>query len=103
MQNNFQEHQTPIWYDNFLDTLGVLSFIIGVKNLELNVTANDLEKASSAIVDKLNEHLQAQDEHLKSQDEHLRTQDEHLKEQDRRFDHIEAMLSEVLYNRKEND
>lgn len=96
MQNDFQKRQNPIWYDNFLDTLGVLSFIIGVKNLELNVTANDLEKASSVIVDKLNEHL-------KNQDDHLRVQDEHLQEQDRRFDHIEAMLLEVLYNRKEND
>ena len=94
MQDFQNGTQNPMWC-NFMDVINILSFIVGLQNIELNVTANDLEKAGSSIVDVLNGHLQAQDAHLKNQDEHLRMQDE-------RMYHIETMLMELLRDRKEN-
>lgn len=96
-----QNQQSPMWL-NLMDILNILSFAIGLQNLELNITANDLEKASSSIVDNLNEHLQDQDIHLKNQDDHLKNQDDHLKSQDERLDRLEGMLLELLHSRKEN-
>lgn len=88
MQDFQNGNQNPMWC-NFMDIINIMSFIVGLQNIELNVTANDLEKAGSEIVDKLNSHLQTQDEHLKSQDDRLY--------------HIELMLEGLLRDRKEND
>lgn len=57
----------------FMDVLSILSFAIGVKNLDLNVTQEDAQKLQSDLAEKtellLNEihgHLEKQDALLKS-------------------------------------
>ena len=56
---------------DFLDSLAVLSFLIGVKNLDLNITQNDLQghtetldKALRKQVEEIHAHLEKQDKLL---------------------------------------
>jgi len=56
---------------DILDILSVLSFLISVKNLDLNLTQNDkqdlmkeLNKEASVLLDEIHGHLAIQDEKL---------------------------------------
>ena len=56
---------------DILDILSVLSFLISVKNLDLNLTQNDkqdlmkeLNKETSILLDEIHGHLAIQDEKL---------------------------------------
>ncbi len=51
-------------WDSAMDIINVLSFIVGLENMKLNITANDLDRISADIVDRLNKHLVKQDERL---------------------------------------
>lgn len=79
-ENNFRQ--------NFIDFIGILSFIIGLQNLDLNITANDIDNQTQAILDDLHGYLDKQDKHLTEQDKHLLAQDI-------RLDRLEKMI----YNR----
>lgn len=49
---------------DFLDMLGVLSFLIGMMNLDENLTQGDLADKAKLILDEIHGHLQAQDEKI---------------------------------------
>lgn len=55
----------------FLDAIAILSFIVGVENLDMNITQEDMQKTE----DKLNQSLQEQvteiHRHLEDQDAKL--------------------------------
>ena len=55
----------------FLDILGIMSFFIGVQNLDLNVTQEDAQKLeheltrkTDRIINEIHAHLERQDEKL---------------------------------------
>ena len=57
---------------DFLDYISILSFLIGVKNLDLNITQNDLQshtetldKALRKQVEEIHAHLEQQDKLIK--------------------------------------
>lgn len=85
------------WCNGFMDAINILSFMIGLKNLDLNVTAQDLSKESNRILEQLHAHFVAEDEHLT-------LQDKHLIEQNRRLDKLEKIVlgMSALHGRKEN-
>lgn len=72
---------------NFLDCISILSFIIGLQNLDLNITANDIDNQTQAILDDLHTYLD-------KQERHLRDQDLHLSEQDVRLSRLERLMYE---------
>lgn len=44
----------------FLDTIGIMSFLIGVQNLDLNITQDDMQY----VLTDIHSHLQQQDEKI---------------------------------------
>lgn len=60
---------------SFLDLITIIGFCVGLQNLELNITQNDLEEQTSAIDKKVDDKVQ---EALADIHEHLRIQDEKL-------------------------
>lgn len=93
---DFNRNQNEQIYNSLMDLVNIASFIIGLQNLELNVTANDLDKQTNAILNDLHEYFAEQDKHLIKQDSHLAEQDE-------RLDRLERLLSvNVPYDRKES-
>lgn len=79
-------------YAGFLDAINIASFLIGLQNLELNITAQDMDDQTQTILDDLHGYLDKQDKHLSEQDKHLASQDEHLLMQDMRLDKLERLL-----------
>ena len=72
---------------NFIDLLSVLSFYIGLLNLDMNITQNDMEVQTAEIDKRVNQHL-----HDVLDEIHT-----HLKDQDARLAEIQRQL-EVLKN-----
>ena len=60
---------------NFIDILSILSFIIGLQNLELNVDQNDMDQQTREIQDKasklVSSALSEIHQHLKMQDDKI--------------------------------
>lgn len=79
-------------YNGFMDAINILSFLIGLENLDLNVTANDLAEQKDYIVNDLHKVIGKVEAHLANQDNHLTLQDKHLSEQDIRLDRLERMM-----------
>ena len=55
----------------FIDILSIISFCVGLENLELNIAQEDLDNQTQeldarlrAVVDDIHKHLQAQDEKI---------------------------------------
>lgn len=71
--------------DNLVDILSILSFVIGLENLELNITQNDLQEQTADIDKKVNEHINTA----------LSDIHRHLEEQDRKL--------EILLKGNENE
>lgn len=93
---DFNRSQNEQFYNSLMDIINIASFLIGLQNLELNVTGNDLDKQTNAILDDLHNYFE-------EQDKHLAIQDEHLVEQDIRLDRLERLLSDGFpYDRKES-
>lgn len=91
--NNQQtQNQDNPMYNGFLDAINIASFLIGLQNLELNITAKDIDNQTQAILDDLHTYLDKQEKHLSEQDRHLSVQDEHLLMQDMRLDRLERLL-----------
>lgn len=98
---NNSNNSTGPWYNGFMDALNVLSFMIGLENLNLNVTSQDLSEESNRILEELQTHFSREDNHLTLQDQHLIAQDKHLLEQDRRLDRLEKLVGMMASGRKE--
>lgn len=94
--HNSNNTNGPMWFNGFMDAINVLSFMIGLENLDLNVSADDLSKESNRILDELHARFVAEDEHLT-------LQDRHLIEQDRRLDRLEKIIlgMSAVHDRKE--
>lgn len=48
----------------FLDTIGLISFCIGLQNLGINLTQDDLSKEADRLLNEVHEHLESQDQKL---------------------------------------
>lgn len=79
VNNNQNQFNNGIWNGPFMDAINIVSFLIGLQNLQLNVTSADLDKTASRILDEIHNHLKEQDDHLLEQDVHLQAQDAQLK------------------------
>ena len=95
--NNSGNANNPTWYNGFMDAINILSFMIGLENLDLNVTPQDLSEESNRILEEIRNHFAREEEHLTSQDQHLI-------EQDRRLDRLEKIVLGIVAfrDRKEN-
>lgn len=69
---------------SLLDVLTILGFCIGLQNLEINLTQNDLDKQTADLDAKVNERLSGAIEELHR----------HLTEQDRKLNLIMEKLNE---------
>lgn len=63
----------------FLDMLTIMSFLIGLQNLDANITQNDMQKSTEKLDKTLKQNVS---------DIHR-----HLKEQDKKIDYIMGVLS----------
>ena len=70
---------------NFIDLLSIMSFYIGLLNLDMNITQNDMERQTADIDKRVNEHL-----HDVLDEIH-----EHLQDQDERLSYIQKQLEEI--------
>ena len=50
---------------SFIDLLSILSFCIGVMNLDLNVSAEDIDNQTQTLLNEIHAHLEKQDTQLK--------------------------------------
>ena len=62
---------------NLIDLLSVLSFYIGLLNLDMNITQNDMERQTADIDKRVNQHLHAVLDEIHG---HLQIQDNKLAE-----------------------
>ena len=49
---------------DFIDLLSIMSFCIGLLNLELNVTAEDIDNQTQTLLNEIHAHLEEQDNKL---------------------------------------
>ena len=70
---------------SFIDLLSIMSFCIGVMNLDLNITAEDIDSQTQTILNDIHAHL--------------KEQDNKLDEIKRRLDNEEDRENEALYDR----
>lgn len=72
------------WQFDFIDLLSLMSFYIGLLNLDMNITQNDIQQQTAEIDTRINDHvkkaLQDIHSHLKDQDVKLSEIQEQLKE-----------------------
>ena len=59
--------------DNMLDAITVVSFLVGLQNLDLNVTQEDMQNTTNTLDEKLREQVKDIHEHLAVQDAKLNT------------------------------
>lgn len=50
---------------DFLDLISIMSFCIGVMNLDENISQGDLQDKTQLIIDEIHAHLEEQDKLLK--------------------------------------
>lgn len=84
----FENQGNPMWNNGFMDAINIVSFLIGLQNLELNVTAADLDKQTNVILSEVHRHLKEQDDHLEAQDE--------------RIENIERIFSKYVIQERRN-
>ena len=70
---------------NFIDLLSVMSFYIGLLNLDMNITQNDMAEQTADIDKRVNEHL-----HEVLDEIHT-----HLADQDLKLSEIQKQLEEL--------
>lgn len=92
-QNSQQNGYGSPWNSSFMDAINIVSFLIGLQNLQLNVTSADLDKQTNQILSEVHGHL-------KEQDDHLESQDSHLAQQDTRIDRLEKLVLELCERQK---
>lgn len=89
--NNFNNQGSQWCNQNVMDILNVLSFIIGLQNLNLNITSQDLDKQTKTILDEVHAHLANQDKHLEEQDVILKKQEKQLEKLEYLINKLEAL------------
>lgn len=67
----------------FMDILSIMSFMIGIKNLDLNVTQEDAQRLQSELSEKTDLLLKEIHGHLEEQDKKINTILEEVKRSDR--------------------
>lgn len=77
---------------NFIDLLSIMSFYIGLLNLDMNITQNDMSEQTSEIDRRVNEHLH----------EVLNEIHNHLQEQDIKLSLIQKELEELRNDSRRN-
>lgn len=70
---------------DFLDIISIMSFVIGLENLEMNITQNDIANQTAEIDERVNDHLQSVLNEIHA----------HLEDQDTRLSVIEKTLKEI--------
>lgn len=82
-------------WDGVMDAINIISLLIGLQNLDLNITAQDMDGQTNAILEDLHKYFERQEAHLFRQDKHLY-------EQDLRLDKLEKTLygDDNSYERK---
>ena len=70
---------------NFIDLLSVMSFYIGLLNLDMNITQTDIQKQTTELDDRLNLHLR----------EALNEIHQHLEDQDVKLSKIQQQIKEL--------
>lgn len=58
--------------DGFLDIISLISFCIGLQNLSLNISQDDLQKESERLDKALRDNVEEIHKHLKEQDKMLK-------------------------------
>lgn len=96
MPNGYGIYNSLINNDQFINSVNVADFLLNLLNMELNISADDLEKQTEKILEGFTRHVDSLNEHLLEQDRHLR-------EQDRRIDRIESLISWRGYNGRMED
>ncbi len=61
---DFQNGQSNYWSGPFMDAINIIAFLIGLENLKLNITSEDLQKHTDQILSEIHGHLQKQDNRL---------------------------------------
>ena len=77
---------------NFIDLLSIMSFYIGLLNLDMNITQNDIAEQTSEIDNRVNIHLH----------EVLNEIHNHLQEQDIKLSEIQKELEEIKNDNRRN-
>lgn len=70
---------------NFIDLLSVMSFYIGLLNLDMNITQNDMAEQTADIDKRVNEHLHDVLDEIHG----------HLQDQDLKLSDIQKQLEEL--------
>ena len=73
---------------NFIDLLSILSFYIGMLNLEMNITQKDIAEQTADIDQRVNEHLHEVLDEIHS----------HLEKQDIKLSEIEEQIKEIRHD-----
>lgn len=84
--NEQQNNNNGLFTFSLID---IISLIIGIQNMQLNITGNDLDSQTKTILDDLHSYLEKQENHLALQDEHLLNQDS-------RIARLERMLIQII-------
>ncbi len=74
-QNNNNGFSNNLFAFNIID---IISLLIGLQNIELNISAKDLDLQTQTILDDLHIYLEKQEQHLELQDKYLTTQDKRI-------------------------
>ena len=89
--------------DYFNDSLSLASFILGIMNLEENLTQNDKQelidqfnKKTNFLLSEIHSHLEKQDQFLKELSIHLEQQDEQIKQINQKFNQQEKLLEQLI-------
>ena len=70
---------------NFIDLLSIMSFYIGLLNLDMNITQTDIQKQTTELDDRLSLHLR----------EALNEIHQHLEDQDVKLSEIQQQIKEL--------
>lgn len=71
--------------DNLLDSIAVVGFLVGLQNLDLNISQENLDNQTKELDSKLREVVDDIHKHLKEQDRKIDLIMEKLNEKDKRI------------------
>lgn len=57
-------NNSPLDNTQFINAVNIADFLLNLLNMQLNVTADDLETHSNRILEEIHQHLNEQDERL---------------------------------------
>lgn len=80
MLSNEQQNNNPCNGLFAINIIDIISLIIGIQNMQLNITAQDLDNQTHTILDEIHSHLRQQDKRLERMEHMLLAQGEINKE-----------------------